>query len=58
MQCRQPVAQLNLKQANVLQTPEFSDWIVDIILVCPHCRQQYGITVPAGELRPMEAAHG
>ncbi|KFK92756.1 MULTISPECIES: hypothetical protein [unclassified Serratia (in: enterobacteria)] len=57
-QCKQPVSQLNLKQADVVQTPEFSEWIVDLILVCPHCSQQYAAALPSGDLAPMETHNG
>ncbi|MEQ2017900.1 hypothetical protein ABLB90_15375 [Photorhabdus bodei] len=49
---------MNLKQAKVIQTPEFGEWVVDLILVCPHCSQQYGVSVSTWDLQPLETTHG
>ncbi|MCC8457250.1 hypothetical protein C6H64_07535 [Photorhabdus luminescens] len=56
--CKQPVEKMNLKQAEVIQTPEFGEWVVDLILVCPHCSQQYGVSVSTWDLQPLETTHG
>lgn len=51
--CNAPVERLAMVQANVTQTPEFGDWIVDLVLACPACGQQYATVVPNGNLQPI-----
>jgi len=57
--CNAPVERLALVQANVTQTPEFGDWIVDLVLACPACGQQYATDLANGDLQPInrEANH-
>ncbi|WP_369436600.1 hypothetical protein [Serratia marcescens] len=51
--CNAPVERLALVQANVTQTPEFGDWIVDLVLACPACGQQYVTALANAELQPI-----
>lgn len=53
--CNAPVERLALVQANVIQTPDFGDWIVDLVLACPACGQQYATVVPNADLQPIHS---
>lgn len=53
--CNAPVERLALVQANVTQTPEFGDWIVDLVLACPACGQQYATALENSDLQPIHS---
>ncbi|MCG3469061.1 hypothetical protein L7750_01235 [Xenorhabdus bovienii] len=54
--CQKPVEEINLKQAKIIQSAEFIEKIVDVVLACPHCSQEYSVFVPTWDLQPLETA--
>lgn len=38
--CRKETEYLDPVQANIMQSPVDSAWVVDLILACPHCGQK------------------